>query len=278
MRRDLNSVDDLITILTERTANNEWSGPGAIHAPTICKSKELQSLGDLIRIRLGVVTWDSSYFLLSESRRRELQLPVGSVTPILSRARHLVSPLITTAQWRALKDDDERVWLFKPRANVIASRAVRSYLRFGRDGGCKLDNHKVSIRDPWFQVLVPRQGDAFMSGMSTHMPWLSFREMRGLAATNTLYVVNFVDPLLSPRHRIGVAVSLLCSEVREQMTTRGRAYAAGLLKHEPSDLLGLQVPAAGTVVANWDAYRRAVRALSEGNEIDSKKIADTCVI
>jgi hypothetical protein len=198
--------------------------------------------------------------------------------PILSRARHLVSPQITRAQWKALKEDDERVWLFNPHAKVTASRAVKSYLRFGRNGGCRLDNHKVSIRNPWFQFPIPRQADAFMSGMSTRMPWLSFRGIPRLTATNTLYVVNFVDPLLEQRHRLGIAMSLLSSEVREQMEARGRPYAAGLLKHEPGDLLGLQIPAIGALVADWGAYRRAVQALSEGNEVGSKKIADGCFI
>jgi hypothetical protein len=73
-------------------------------------------------------------------------------------------------------------------------------------------------------------------------------------------------------------MSLLSSEVREQMEARGRPYAAGLLKHEPGDLLGLQIPAIGALVADWGAYRRAVQALSEGNEVGSKKIADGCFI
>jgi len=207
-----------------------------------------------------------------------LQLPIAAVTPILSKARHLVSPQITTAQWRALKDDDERVWLFNPRAEVISARAVKSYLRFGRNGGCQLDNHKVSIRNPWFQFPSTCEADAFVSGMSTRMPWLSFRGMPSLAATNTLYKVNFLDRSLQLKHRVGIAMSLLSSEVREEMGTRGRPYAAGLLKHEPGDLLGIQIPAIGTVVGDWGAYRRAVQALSEGNEAVARKIADACII
>jgi hypothetical protein len=73
-------------------------------------------------------------------------------------------------------------------------------------------------------------------------------------------------------------MSLLSSDVREQMRERGRPYAAGLLKHEPCDLLGLQVPTVGTVVAPWSIYRRALRALREGDEAACRKIADSCFL
>jgi hypothetical protein len=185
---------------------------------------------------------------------------------------------MTVAQWNSLKEADERVWLFSPDARVTGNRFVQSYLRFGRNGGCKIENHKVSIRSPWFRFPDVRDSDAFMSGMSAGMPSLSFRDMPNLTATNTLYVVNFTNPLLAQRQRLGIAMSLLSSEVREQMRERGRPYAAGLLKHEPCDLLGLQVPKTGTVVAGWSTYRRALEALRGGDEVESRKIADNCFL
>jgi hypothetical protein len=61
------------------------------------------------------------------------------------------------------------------------------------------------------------------------------------------------------------------------MRLKGRTYADGLLKYEPSDLLALQVPATDNIAAGWIEYRRALRALSEGNERESRKIADSCL-
>ena len=189
-----------------------------------------------------------------------------------------MSPRMTAAQWNYLKEADERVWLFSPDARVTGNRFVRSYLQFGRNGGCKIENHKVSIRNPSFRFPDVRESDAFMSGMSTWMPSLSFRGMPNLAATNTLYVVNFTNQLLKERQRLGIAMSLLSSEVRDQMRESGHPYADGLLKHEPCDLLGLQVPKVGTLVAEWSTYRRALQALREGDEIRCRKIADRCFL
>lgn len=276
-RQDLDSIDDLIKVLAEKRPYKGFLKPTDLCAPAIHALREQQHLGDLIRIRLGVVTGDSSYFLLKESRRKELQLPVTAVIPILSKAKHLVSSQISSAQWERLRDDDQRVWLFNPPPQTMTNRFVQSYLEFGRDGGCRLENHKVAIRKPWFRFSISEFGDAFVSGMSTRLPLLSFRMMPRLAATNTLYIASFADPLLEQRYRVGIAMSLLSSAVREQMESRGRQYAAGLLKFEPSDLLNLNVPAVRTVASDWSSYKRAVQALNEGNEARSREIADGAI-
>jgi hypothetical protein len=96
--------------------------------------------------------------------------------------------------------------------------------------------------------------------------------------TNTLYIVNFTNPHLTLPERLGVAMSLLTSNVRDQMRRNGRTYAAGLLKFEPSDLTRLRVPKAGKILAGWEVYQRAVRALTEGNELACERIADSCLL
>jgi adenine-specific DNA-methyltransferase len=279
-RREVSSIDELICALSSDKLGDKGtkSLQNLNAAPPIRRSQECQSLGDILNIRLGIVTGDSSYFLLTERRREELRLPLTAVVPVLSRARHLTSAHMTAVQWNRLKEAGERVWLFNPGTSISANVFVQSYLRFGRNGGCKIENHKVKIRSPWFRFPPLMENVGFMSGMSTSMPWLSFRGMPKLGATNTLYVVNFTDPLLRQSERIGVAMSLLTSDVRDQMRKKGRAYAAGLLKYEPSDLLGLQVPKVGKVTAGWEDYRRALRALTEGDEVSCTKIADSCLI
>jgi adenine-specific DNA-methyltransferase len=276
-RREVKSIDELILALTSnKKINNSWKDQNnTITAPAIRKYNDRQLLRDILNIRLGIVSGDSSYFLLNENRRRELRLPLTSVVPVLSRARHLASARITDACWNKLLEIDERVWLFNPSSLVVNNRFVQSYLRFGRNGGCDRQNHKIAIRNPWFQFQNLTENDGFMSGMSTTMPWLCFRSMPKLAATNTLYVVNFTNPQFSQQQRIGIALSLLTSDVREQLRERGRIYAAGLLKFEPSDLLSLQVPKAGDVIAGWKIYQRALRALRDGDEMISRMIADS---
>jgi hypothetical protein len=46
-------------------------------------------------------------------------------------------------------------------------------------------------------ALVPSDFDGFMSGVNTDGPWIALNAMKGLAATNTLYVIRFNNNLKS---------------------------------------------------------------------------------
>ena len=71
---------------------------------------------------------------------------------------------------------------------------MKAYLeRTVKDGGCKRRALKVRSRDPWYRTPLEPVIHGFMSGMSGWGPWVVFREMPRLAATNTLYVVRFLD-------------------------------------------------------------------------------------
>jgi len=277
VRHVVSSLDELLAALESSPVESRASHPlTSVSSPVVLKRTKSQPLSELIKINLGTVTGDSSYFLLSESRRRELRLPRSSVKPVLSKAKHLSSPKMTTVQWNLLKEGNERVWLFNPSVRLTENRFVQSYLDFGLNGGCAVDNHKISIRTPWFRCPDLGRCDAFLSGMSAAMPALTLSEMPGLTATNTLYSVTFLGTNLRDAHRLNVAMSLLLPEVRAQMRAYGRAYAAGLLKHEPSDLLKLMVPKIGDLKVTWADYRAAFRALKEGDEVLSGRIAASC--
>jgi adenine-specific DNA-methyltransferase len=143
-RHELFSIDELLVALSsdlpKSGVNARLLGPKSI---AIQKRRELQPLGNVVSIHLGTVTGDSSYFLLSESRRRELRLPISAVRPVLSKAKHLSSPKITAVQWNELKDADERIWLFNPGPRITDNQYVQSYLSFGLDGGCKVETTRL---------------------------------------------------------------------------------------------------------------------------------------
>lgn len=275
-RHEVHAIDDLISALSRGTVAQRQA-LRQVSSPAIKRALVREPLGNQITVGLGTVTGDSSYFLLNESRRRELRIPISALRPIVSKAKHLASPKIGEAQWNALRQDNERVWLFYPSPRSLQNRFVQAYLDFGLNGGCKVGNHKISIRKPWFSCANVKACDAFMSGMSTMMPTISISAMQSLTATNTLYAVNFIEPKLSQEKRLGIAMSMLQSDVRKQLRENGRPYAAGLLKHEPCDLLQIEVPAIGSVKASWSKYRLALKALRDGDETTSCRIADSCI-
>src|SRR5262249_51138247 len=145
-----------------------------------------------------------------------------------------VAPRINLSVWSSLRDKGERIWLFDPPLVSMNNPAVKKYIRLGRSGACDI-GHKVQNRSPWYRVPLPYRVHGFMSGMSSNGPWISFRELRRLTATNTLYIVGF-PPEWSANARAAVALGLLTSKTREELYYRGRKYADGLTKFELGDL------------------------------------------
>lgn len=228
--------------------------------------------GDAVSIHLGGVTGDTGYFLLTEVERRKLNLPIAALRPVVSRARHLQAAWITKKYWLALMESGERVWLFDPSPATLSHPAVRAYRLFGQRGGCNLDSHKISHRDPWYRTPLPNRVDGFISGMSQFGPWLSFRDTPRLSATNTLYVVAFKSD--DDNYRAALALALLSSETRKQLPALGRRYADGLLKFEPGDLREIRLTLPQQLGPATHAYRRAITAMLAGDMNLATAIAD----
>ena len=233
---------------------------------------DLEVLGNWCKIRIGAVTGDSNYFLLTETERRAARLPKGACLPVVSKARHVVTPSITAKEWRRLLNQEQRVWLFRPNTRTLGNQNVQAYLRRDvKHGGCNRSRFKIKTRDPWYLTPLPPRAHAFISGMSNLGPLLCINRSRNLTATNTLYVVEFINaPTLESRAAVGL--SLLSSECRRQMLPR--RYADGLAKWEPGDLEALLIPKPRIQPGALAVYNRAVAVLLTGNIDAGCRIAD----
>lgn len=246
--------------------------------PANCNSVSsgVTTLASIAKIRLGGVTGDAGYFLMNEERRKTLGLPIQSMKPVVTKAKQLKSAAISRAQWNELKESGERVWLFRPREGDRFGKEVREYLELESDfGGCNKEAFKISVRDPWYTVPLPEKPHGFISGMAKAGPWISFNEMKGLNATNTLYVVTFFDQYLEDRYKW--ALAMFTSISQQQIRRIGRRYADGLIKYEPGLLAKIVLPPMKSFSIYRDLYHEAVEALLKGNLKMVKKIADANV-
>ncbi len=180
-------------------------------------SGKQRRLSEVLDIRLGGVTGDSSYFVITESQRKELKLPISSVTPIVSRSRHIMNSAITERHWAKLCDADEKVWLFRPSKRSLYCKSVKAYLRRShKTGGCQRDGYKIQLRDPWYLTPLPARVDAFLTGMSGTGVWMCMNESHTLSSTNTLYVATFREN--TPKYeRYAWALSMLTSGIAKQI-------------------------------------------------------------
>jgi hypothetical protein len=249
-------------------------GTTATAAVHIVDRQETKQLCDLAVVRIGAVTGDGGYFLLNEQRRRALALPVDAMVPILSHASHLAAAEVTHADWKRLRDQGERVWLFRPPNALLRHPAVAEYLRLPmQSGGCNRTALQVRRRrDDWHRVKLPVSPDAFVSGMGRFGPWLSLRRDPRLTVTNTLYVMRF-KRRMSLAEMSAWALMLLSEQAQTQVEVVLRQYPDGLVKVEPGDFTRLRLPVPRRISGALGAYREAVGHLLDGDRGSATAIA-----
>ena len=230
--------------------------------------------GDIATIQIGAVAGDANYFLITEARRTELDLPLTAVRPILTKARHIIASEIGQAVWKRLLANGQRVWLFAPGENDLQDPIVLAYLeKEEQHGGCNREALKVRNRHPWYLVDIPRRFDGFLSGMSHNFSWVALNRMRNLTASNTLYGIRFRHPM-SVDEQSAWCLSLLSSRTEESRAQWVRQYPQGLHKLEPGDMAKLIVQRPKAVDGARSKYRQVVALIQSGKHAEAQTTVD----
>jgi hypothetical protein len=237
-----------------------------------CECGGVERLCNVMDIRLGGVTGDNRYFLLTESERIALKLPKHCLRPTLSRACHLLWGQVTSDRWLSLCQANQKVWLFRPPPARTGHPAVAAYLELDYlAGGCNKQAYKIKNRNPWHKTPLPKRVDAFVSGMSRTGPWLCLKSMPELTATNTLYVARFRSQLPADE-KAAWGLSLLTSKARSSLY--GRVYADGLIKYEPGDLGKVRLPRPNCTKGALAYYSRVIETLLCKGPTDATQMCD----
>ncbi|CAN5476108.1 class I SAM-dependent methyltransferase [soil metagenome] len=277
-RIEFPTLDEVVNYLESPNASPAVRREPNHNSSIAFKNSKLVPFGNIARVRIGAVSGDAPYFLMSETRRVELGISTLYARPVLTRARHLKGPEITDVQWASLREQDERVWLFWPRTRRgIRPKAIVNYLAAGVAKKVH-EGYKTGNREKWFLTPMNPPADGFMSGMTSHGPWLCLNRADDLTATNTLYTVHFHLPLRR-REKAAWAIALVCSTTADQHESVGRSYSKGLLKFEPQDVMDLCVPTPVdmTEIA-VTVYRDVVRRLLEGDVCGAREAAELFVV
>ena len=271
IRMDHASPRELLRALSRPAELADGHGAARVTRPTREFAGGVR-LDELFSVRIGCVTGDSKYFLLTESQRIEYGLPESALRPILSRARHLSAGHMRKSDWASLRSLNERVWLFAPESTSLKNRAVRRYLARGEQI-CKLDGYKIANRERWFEVPVDDAPDGFISGMSKHGPWICWRAMRSLIASNTLYTIT-CKQRLSNDERAAWALALMTRGTQDVLARLGRRYPDGLIKYEPKDLHSVILRTPIRVEGAMSVYEEVVRRILSEDLAAGIRLAD----
>lgn len=267
-------VDDLTALRQELSRIGTRRRTRCPAGPEVRKGEVLVS--DVAQVRIGAVTGDARYFLLTDSERRRHGLPARSCRRVLTRASHLRTGVMDSAAWRMLIQRDQRTWLFRPTSACLGHEKVAKYLAYGESGGgCRMQNYKVRSRDLWYRTVLPKRPDAFLTGMSSHEVFLTLNRCRDLSASNTLFVIRMKERN-DPLDIVRLGIALLSERARRQIEKRRRWYAGGLMKIEPGALGEVRIP---WPVRSPDenSYGQAVRQLIAGNGREARMIAEKMI-
>lgn len=230
--------------------------------------------GQIAEVRIGAVTGDARFFLLTESQRLALGLPLSAVRPILSKSDQIWQSEIDRKTWHELLNDGRRVWLLDPSEDALDDPSVQAYLQLDvEEGGCYRQASKVSSRDPWYRVPLPPEFNGFLSGMSQIAPWVMLNLMPDLTISNTLYGVNF-PTLQSLDEQAAWCLSMLSSTTARSRDLLVREYPQGLLKLEPGDFAELVVRQPKVTKDARVLYCQAVNLIRSGRPADAQTMVD----
>jgi len=205
----------------------------------LAETENFIRLGELVTTRLGVVTGNNSYFILSPDEQAENHIPDEFLTPVVRRPLQL--PGLTVNNKDLLTGDRSQKYLLlaiRPDHTKLP-KSVKRYIEYGQT--LEVDKGtKCGARKSWYsvpEIFVPQ---AFMPCMSASWPHLTMNRSIYTCTNNILRLTRtkYRPDLDWPSLALGTLSTF--SQFSAELV--GRSYGGGVLKLEPKELVRLIVP------------------------------------
>jgi adenine-specific DNA-methyltransferase len=193
----------------------------------ICAAGCVSRLGELAKIRIGVVTGANDFFIRSEPEVQALGKAVRSV-PIVSRGAWLRVPRWSSAAQGKVAEQRSRLVLFPDNEDGLSEVACEEIER-GKKEQIDLRSH-CAKRSPWYSISDTLVPELFLPYMGSQPCWLVINEAQA-TCSNTVHRV-----WLLPETKLSVesiAAASWTTLYRLSAELWGRSYGGGVLKLEP---------------------------------------------
>jgi len=251
------------------------SSEAAAAAAALEETGDFIRLGDLATIRIGVVTGDNRFFVMSDQQRKAAKLSTRHFKPVVSRFADLGDGLEHDRV--VVKDEPSnqeiRNLLLSPKPESIDKNLLSFMAGYSEE---EIKNNKTMQKRPYWQC--PTLGQvphAFLRYMGKSAPRLVLNTAQTYC-TNTIHGVFFNDGITETTQR-AICLALHSSYCRLSAEFEGRQYGSGVLKLEPSEAARLSVPASASVLSalarKWNQLSK--RAKRDGWESIVGEIDET---
>jgi adenine-specific DNA-methyltransferase len=197
-----------------------------------------KTLGDLCRIRIGIVTGANKFFVLSSEAAQAAGLPVSALQPIVAKYRDYSGLCLREQDILSARGQGKHCLLVTTIGAGNISESLHDYLESFPEAERK-QNRTFAKRGVWHQPgddLVP---DAFFPYMTHNGPSLLLN-YAGVNSTNTVHRVYFHDGVQDTEKKM-VAISILSTFSQLSAEMESRSYGSGVLKHEPSEIRRIKI-------------------------------------
>ncbi len=238
----------------------------------ISERPEVKELGDLLDIKIGIVTGNNKFFVINEEVSRDKKLLNGDLKLIFSKLEIAPGLRVTKGDLRRAKANNLRCLLINTSNLKQKSSLSRYVLSYKKKDRTKVLTFKK--RTVWHQPDDGKDPDAFFSYMSDFMPRLIINVAK-TTCTNSIHRVYFPKNTPSALKKL-VGISLATTYSGLSAEIEGRCYGDGVLKHEPSEAKRIRVflPKDTTTSSINEVFNEMDGLLREGRLESAQRTAD----
>lgn len=234
-------------------------------------------MGDWVTPRIGVVTGNNDFFILSRTEQREKDLSDKYLVPIIRRPAYFTGLWVTDEDLHVFADNGNKTLLLAiMQIESKLPKAVQNYIRLGVKNGVH-NAQKCRARTPWYVVPQTFVPPAFMQCMSAAWPRVVVNQSRYTCTNNILRLSWKRSGERSSLDWLRLALGTLSTLSQLSAELVGRSYGGGVLKVEPTELGFLVVP----LIPLEDTERLAgqVDSLLRGNRLsEATELVDSVLI
>lgn len=244
----------------------------------LSKSKECKIVGDLLSIKIGIVTGDNKFFVINKDYAKEKGLFPKYTRPLLAKITNAPGLSFTQRDHQATLNAKKPCLLIRTeRLKRGKDAPIRDYLSsYPRQ---KRKNVKTfQKRSLWHAPDDFRIPDAFFTYMKQECPRIILNSFQ-LNCTNSIHRIYFNDDISSHERQL-IALSFLSSFSQLSAEIEGKGYGSGVLKLEPNAVKRIKILIPPSV--NFDeltfAYFEADKCLRSGDLKKATAIADDFIL
>jgi adenine-specific DNA methylase len=204
----------------------------------IAESDGFVRLGELVNIRIGVVTGNNNFFILSDDERKKLRIAKKYTIPIVRRPAKLKGLSVTDSDLNTI-DTKQRNRLLAIKPDQAIDDHLREFFFAGEKLGISQAT-KCRDRKPWFSVPETFVPHAFVPCMFASWPRLVINKSTYTCTNNILRLIWKEPKLCEDWLKLAVGTLSTFSQLSAELV--GRSYGGGVLKLEPKELARLVVP------------------------------------